>query len=135
MKDVTVQSQEVALAWLVVLKLRGDCVWHCSPFKFLQWNAGGNMSWVCRAEGAEIPLCFSSCHPHAGGRSTRRMHEDCERELIASNHEPPTLFQVLGFRIECVMIDLLGFGSHIIGNVMWLCDTTAFGVALRRKPT
>ena len=54
------------------------------------------------------------------------MQEYYEAALLAANHTSPTLIQVLGFRIARVMIDVpstvdLGFGSHIIGNVMWLC--------------
>ena len=74
-------------------------------------------------------LMFTQCGPDAGWRGTKFTHESYLEYLRAAGLCIPILFAlVLGFRLECVMVDILhtmdqGISSHIVANVMWYFAT------------
>lgn len=105
----------------VFTQVRGDWQFMCELFKFPAWNGAENMCWICKASNKIPELIFTDCRLCAGWRRTMRTHES----YVADVSELPVLFlKATGFRLECVMIDILhcvdlGVASHIIGNIFW----------------
>ena len=103
-----------------------DWAFYCEVFGFPQWNAAERMCWLCRASSTIPELVFSRFGPDAGWRSTRWTHETYIEYLRAAGLAiPALLIAIVGFRLECVMIDTLhtvdqGVASHIVANVIWL---------------
>ena len=109
-----------------VCQARGDWAFYTEVFRFPTWNSAERMCWLCKASSTIRELAFSNFAPDAKWRSTRWSHESYLAHLRSLGMIVPVLFLcILGFRLECVMVDTLhtvdqGVASHIIGNVMWL---------------
>ena len=119
-------GQTLADGWAGALcQARGDWAWYCELFKFPQWNSADRMCWLCRASSTNPALGWSKFGPSAGWRETRWSHEGYLNFLRAAGmFIPPLLVLATGFRLECVMIDVLhtvdqGVAAHIIANVLW----------------
>ena len=84
------------------------------------------MCWLCQASSTLPDLLFSNFSPDAGWRGTRWSHEAYLDYLRAAALTVPVLLTaIIGFRLECVMVDTLhavdqGVACHIIANVIWL---------------
>ena len=109
----------------ILSQVRGDWEFHVSTFKFPSWQGADNMCWMCSASSRGA-LCFTNARVDAAWRATRRTHEMFIADFRARGEPLPPLFDVIGFRLECVMIDILhcmdlGVTAHIVGNIMWLC--------------
>ena len=113
-------------------QVRGDWQFYCELFSFPQWNSADRMCWLCRASSTNEALAWVHFGPEAGWRRTRWTHAGYLRWLRRMGLAiPALLLLVIGFRLECIMIDILhtvdqGVASHIIANVMWT-------FAVRRK--
>ena len=107
-------------------QVRGDWEFYTSIFAFPRWNQATNMCWLCQAS-SRGPLRFTNFADDAAWRATRRTHESYVAELQAAGKPLPVLFvEVIGLRLESVMIDVLhtcdqGVASHIIGNIFEEC--------------
>ena len=108
-------------------QLRGDWEFYTMPsfLAFPKWNEVGRMCWRCLAVGDnEDPLKYSRFDKLAPWRPTKQTHE----KYLAGRAGllVPVLFNCIGFRIECIMADVLhcvdlGIATHIAGNIFWLC--------------
>ena len=104
--------------------MRGDWAFYCELFRFPQWNSADRMCFLCRASSTDPALAWMKFGPDAGWRRTRWTHETYLRFLRRGSLAIPALLVfAIGFRLECVMIDVLhtvdqGVASHIIANVM-----------------
>ena len=84
------------------------------------------MCWLCRASSTNPALAWVRYAADAGWRKTRWDHESYMKYLRAAGFLIPALLAVaIGFRLDCIMIDVLhtvdqGVASHIIANVMWV---------------
>ena len=109
----------------VLCQARGDWAWYCEIFFFPQWNEAVNMCWMCMASNKIAHLTYTDCTEGANWRHTYFAHESFMQRLRALGYAIPILFLcVIGFRFECVVVDVLhtveqGIGSHIVGNVLW----------------
>ena len=80
---------------------------------------------MCKASSTIPHLLWMHFGPDAGWRRTRWTHESYMEFLRAAGLMiPPLLLLVVGFRLECIMVDVLhcvdqGVASHLIGNVLW----------------
>ena len=80
---------------------------------------------MCRASSRLGNMAWMRFGPGAGWRKTRWTHETYLRYLRTAGLVIPALLAMcVGFRLDCVMVDVLhtvdqGVASHIIGNVMW----------------
>ena len=107
-----------------LVQVRGDWQWFCQIFGFPQWNSERCCPF-CRASSTVPARTYTDFGFAAGWRATRFTHESYLAYLAAAGFAMPVLFAVvLGLRLECVNIDVLhtveqGFGSHIVGNVIW----------------
>ncbi len=120
------RQREVAGQWLaegrqgLTLQMRGDWQWFCQCFGFPQWNGAVNMCWICKAGNRQKP--WTDFRQTAEWRGTERNHERYLADLAGSN--PPRIFQIIGFRHEGVVIDVmhcvdLGVALHVVGNVFY----------------
>ena len=81
---------------------------------------------MCKASSDISSLLCTNSGPDAGWRRTRISHSSYLAVLAATGCAAPVLMAIVfGFRLECVMVDVLqkvdfGAASHIIGNVLWL---------------
>ena len=106
-------------------QIRGDWAFYKEVFDFPQWSAAERMCFLCRASSKIRALAWTNCGPEAGWRSTRWSHETYIEFLRGAGLAIPVLlWLVIGFRLECVMVDVLhtvdqGIASHIVGNVLW----------------
>ena len=123
-----VRGGGVALAdgWRGALcQVRGDWAFFKEAFDFVQWNGAERMCFRCKASSTIQSVAWTDCGPRAGWRDTRWSHEGYLAFLRASGFAIPVLLMlVIGFRLECVAIDVLhtvdqGVASHIIGNILW----------------
>ena len=88
-------------------QIRGDWEFYASIFRFPRWNEAIRMCWLCRAS-SDGPLAFGNCAPDAPWRATKQNHDSYIADMLAQGRPLPTLFEcVRGFRLECVMIDVL----------------------------
>lgn len=121
-------EQNLAGGWQATLcQCRGDWEFYWQVFSFPRWNENKAMCFMCKASAVHDEWKWTACGDDAGWRNTRWTHETYLDHLRANNLIVPLLFiLVIGFRLECVMIDVLhtvdlGTASHIIGNIMWEC--------------
>ena len=117
----------LAGGWRAALcQVRGDWQFYCELFGFPQWNSADNMCWLCRASSTNPALAWVRYAADAGWGKTRWDHESYMKYLRAAGFLIPALLAVaIGFRLDCIMIDVLhtvdqGVASHIIANVMWV---------------
>ena len=78
----------------------------------------------CPASSTDPSLAWTDTSRTAGWRATRWTHETYMAWRRAAGLAIPMLFLVIGFRLECVNIDVLhtvdqGIDSHNIGSIMW----------------
>ena len=123
----------LAGGWRAALcQVRGDWAFYCELFKFPQWNSAERMCWMCQASSTNPALGWVRFGPDAGWRKTKWEHESYLAYLrLAGLMVPSLLALAVGFRLECIMVDVLhtvdqGVASHIIANVLWV-----FAVARR----
>ena len=116
----------LAKGWRGALcQVRGDWAFYCEIFRFPQWNAAERMCWLCKASSTDPSLAWVKYGPDAKWRETRWSHESYMRFLRGAGIAIPALLAfAIGFRLECIMIDVLhtvdqGVASHIVGNVLW----------------
>lgn len=107
-----------------LVQCRGDWQFFCQIFYFPQWNCADVMCPFCRASSTDPTLAWSDTSPTAGWRATRWTHDTYLAWRRGAGLAIPMLFLVIGFRLECVNIDVLhtvdqGIASHIIGSIMW----------------
>ena len=119
-------GEELAGGWRgSICQLRGDWAVYCELFKFPQWNSAERMCWLCKASSTNPAMAWVRFGPGAGWRKTKWTHEAYLAFLRAAGLAIPALLAIaIGFRLDCVMIDVLhtvdqGVASHIIANVMW----------------
>ena len=120
-----------------VCEARGGWAFYTEVFKFPSWNGAERMCWLCKANSTIRDLAFSNFATNSRWRNTRWSHESYLAHLRALGLAIPALLVcIIGFRLECVMVDTLhtvdqGVASHIIGNVFWLIAVKrrAFGGA------
>ena len=117
----------LAGGWRAALcQVRGGWQFYCELFKFPQWNAAQRMCWLCQASSTNPALAWVRFGTDAGWRETRWTHDAYIAFLRAAGMFVPALLAVaLGFRLECIMIDVLhtvdqGVAAHIIANVLWV---------------
>ena len=107
-------------------QVRGYWQFYRELMRFPQWSSAERMCWLCRASSTNPALSWTQFGPGAGWRGTRWSHESYLAYLRAAALAIPVLLlAVIGFRLECVMIDTLhtvdqGVASDIIANVFWL---------------
>ena len=125
-QDMEGSGQSLAGGWRGALcQVRGDWAWYCELFSFPQWNGAERMCWMCKASSTNPLLAWTKFGPDAKWRDTRWTHEKYLEFLRAAGIAiPALLILALGFRLECVMIDVLhtvdqGTASHMIANVFW----------------
>ena len=105
---------------------RGDWAYYCEFFKFPQWNCADRMCWLCGASSVDPAMAWTTFSDAAGWRKKRWSHDGYLAFLRRCGLAiPPMLVAAIGFRLECVMIDVLhtvdlGVASHVIANVMFL---------------
>ena len=81
---------------------------------------------MCRASSTNEALAWVKFGLDAGWRRTRWSHEGYLRFLRRGGFAIPALLVLaIGFRLDCVMIDVLhtvdqGVASHIIANILWI---------------
>ena len=108
----------------ILTHIRGDWEFYGNALGLPKWNETENMCPWCKANNVESPLSWTDFSDVAGWRPTIWTHESWLAHLRHSGKEYSILFDIVGLRIECVMIDVLhtvdqGIASHIIGNVFW----------------
>ena len=123
--NIHYQGQFLASGYRAVLtQIRGDWEFFASVFGTPKWNEIGRMCWLCGAVGDDTsPLKCTDCSEEAPWRDTRVTHE---AYMASATSIPIWFLLIVGFRVECIMVDLLhsldlGFGSHIVGNIFWDC--------------
>ena len=118
----------VALAngWRAVLtQARGDWEFYRHFFYFPAWNAENVMCPFCQASATVPERLWTHVADDAGWRGTKFNDATYRAFIIAAGLGLPILLGcVLGFRLECVMVDPLhtldqGVSSNIIGSVFW----------------
>jgi len=114
----------LAAGWKAALsQVRGDWQWFCELFTLPQWNSAERMCWLCRASSTIENLAWTRSGLDAGWRATMFTHESYIQHLREAGKVPPVLFTAaIGFRLDCVLIDVLhtvdlGIAAHIIANV------------------
>ena len=117
----------LADGWMGALcQVRGDWAFFCELFAFPKWNGAQRMCFLCKASSTDAALAWVKFGPDAGWRRTRWTHESYLRFLrLGGLAIPALLCMAIGFRLECVMVDVLhtvdqGVASHIIANIMWV---------------
>ena len=117
---------QLADGWRGALcQLRGDWAFYKELFHFPQWNSAERMCFMCRASSRDGPLAWVRFGPGAGWRKTKWTHEAYLRFLRGAGLAIPALLVLcVGFRLDCVMVDVLhtvdqGVASHIVANVLW----------------
>lgn len=132
----------LASGWRGALcQIRGDWAFYAEVFGFPQWNSALRMCWMCKASSTIRHLAWTRFGADAGWRETRWTHTSYLDYLRGANLVVPALLTAfVGFRLECVMVDVLhtvdqGVASHIIGNVFWLIavQRLAFGRGSREE--
>ena len=77
----------------VLTEIKGDLEFYKHMFEFPRWDQALNMCFVCGA---------------------RWTHEGYISEIAAGRLKLPTVFEAIGLRVECVMIDVL----HTVDQVL-----------------
>ena len=75
-----------------------------------------------RREWNFLDVRFFLVGPNAEWRDMRWTHESYLSQIAAGRLNLPTVFEAIGLRVECVMIDVLhtvdqGVASHVIANM------------------
>ena len=116
----------LADGWCAALcQARGDWEFYVQIFYFPRWDQT-EMCWLCRASSVDAAFAYTDCSMGAGWRGTCWTHETyMDHRRNNGLAIPALLLYVIGFRLECVMIDVLhtvdqGVASHIVGNVLWI---------------
>ena len=119
-------GERLASGWKAALcQARGDWAFYTEVFGIPAWNCAERMCWLCRASSTISELAWTQSGPRAGWRKTRWSHEAYLEYLRAAGIAIPVLLiAILGFRLECIMVDTLhtvdqGVASHIVGNICW----------------
>ena len=109
-----------------LVQCRGDWEFYTQLFYFPRWDGADRCCWLCRASSTNPDRSWTDFNPNAGWRDTIWTHEEWINYLRASGYAIPVLFLVvLGFRLECISIDVLhavdqGFSTHIVANTIWV---------------
>ena len=108
-----------------LVQARGDWEWYTLVFGFPRWDGADMMCPYCRASSTCRARSWTDFSAAAGWRDTLWSHESYMRYLGDNGLPIPALFRALGFRLECVSVDVLhcvdqGVASHIIANVIWI---------------
>ncbi len=117
------QREHPFLARAAVLQKRGDWSWLKSCFKLRAWSSK-QICWRCDA-GRELPLSFAEMSEEAPWRAHRVNHETFlarARNQRAGLASP--LFDIPGFRVEHIAIDLLHTGD--LGVVSFAAGSLLF---------
>jgi len=104
------------------VQIRGDWQFFSQALNFPQWNSSLRMCWLCKASNTLEHLFWTNFNDDAPWLETLWSHESYLADLAEKGEDPPALFSITGFRLECVMVDVLhtvdqGIASHIIGNI------------------
>ena len=119
-------GQSLANGYRAVLaQARGDWEWYTLVFGFPRWDSADVMCAYCRASNTVRARSWTDFRPDAGWRGARLTHEEFVRSRRAAAMALPVIFNALGFRLECVVPDVLhcvdqGIASHIIANTIWI---------------
>ena len=106
-------------------QVRGDWAFYAEILYVPKWNEAVSMCWLCRASNTLPALLWTDCRRGAGWRATMWTHESYTQHLRDNLKPMPVILQcVIGFRIECIMIDVmhavdLGIAAHIVASVLW----------------
>ena len=106
-----------------LVQCRGDWEFYCQLFYF-GTSTSDRCCWLCQASATEPDKSWTDFSSTARWRLLLWTHEEYINLLRASGFAIPVLFLVvLGFRLECIRIDVLhavdqGLSSHIVGNVI-----------------
>lgn len=109
----------------VLAQVRGDWAFFTETFFFPTWNSGIRMCWMCEASNTLENLLWTNCCLNSGWRETIFTNESFLAYAAAHGVMLPILLVlVIGFRLECFMVDSLhavdiGFWCHVVGNVFW----------------
>ena len=119
------KPRELAGGWKgILMSVRGDWDFYVSVFRFPHWQCAINMCWLCAASGLhDSELLYSDCSQSAQWRDTRRTHATWLAALRADGAPTPPLFDVVGLRLDAMMIDILhcvdlGVAAHIAANIL-----------------
>ena len=110
----------------IFVQCRGDWEFQVLIHRFPRWDNAIRMCWMCAASSAEGILAFFNVGRDAPWRDTLFTHESFLAQMDATGGWVPIFLRLaVGFRLECIMIDVLhcvdqGVASHIIANVFWL---------------
>ena len=116
---------DLAGGWRAQLcQVRGDWQFYCQCFYFPQWNGADIMCPFCRASATDRTRPWSDFSLGAAWRGMIFTHESYLAHLAHGGLPLPVLFGIIGFRLECVMVDPLhtvdlGLASHVVGNIIW----------------
>ena len=109
----------------VLAQVRGDWAFFCDTFHMPAWNSAVRMCWMCQASSTIDHLLWTNCCLDAGWRPTVFTNESfLEFATLHGILVPIFLLMVVGFRLECFMVDSLhavdlGFWCHVVGNIFW----------------
>lgn len=116
---------DLAGGWRAQLcQVRGDWQFYCQIFYFPQWNQADVMCPFCRASSTDRTRPWTDFSMGAAWRGMCFTHESYLEYLGRNGFARPLLFSIIGFRLECVMVDPLhtvdlGLAQHIVANVIW----------------
>jgi hypothetical protein len=117
----------LAGSWRAALcQARGDWAFYKECFHFPQWNAAERMCFVCRASSTIRRLSWTNFNDDAPWRGAYWTHQTYLDFLRGDGSPIPVLLlHVIGFRLECIMIDVLhtvdlGVTAHIVGNIFFI---------------
>jgi hypothetical protein len=108
-------------------QIRGDWEFLWQLFHFGRWDGAVEMCPFCRASASIREHSWTDFTADAWWRDTVWTHDTYMDHLRMSGRPIPVMFGrggVIGLRLSNVMVDILhtvdqGFGSHIIGNILW----------------
>lgn len=118
-------GQPLAGPWRgACIQVRGDWQFFCQAFNFPQWNSHVRMCWLCRASNIDGRLCWTNFNSNAPWRGTAWSHESYLADLASRGADAPSLFNIVGLRVECVMVDILhcvdlGVAGQVVGNALY----------------
>ena len=110
-----------------VCQIRGDWEFFWQLFHFGRWDDAVEMCPFCRASSSIRAHSWTDFNEDAWWRDTVWTHDTYMDHLRLQGRPIPIMFGrngILGLRLSNVMVDILhtvdqGFGSHIIGNILW----------------
>eukprot|EP00959_Pyramimonas_sp_CCMP1952_P356131 7458372-Pyramimonas_sp.AAC.1 len=105
-----------------LIQCRGDWEFYANYLGLPRWDTD-NCCWLCKASLSDERLLWTDTSPDAPFRRTLRSHESFLAELSDAGKQPSPLFNIVGLRLEGIMICTLhtvelGVASHIIANNM-----------------